>query len=107
MLSLLLLLLGCATPYPGACTSYARLYCDTCEMDDAEKVACTCIENGTLVAGDFPGDIDITDDEAAGQCDEVLFQLKYPSPDGSAACKQALVVMQDHEQEVCDDYGLF
>lgn len=109
MLALLVfhLLSGCATPYPGACSSYAKLYCDTCELSDSEKVACTCVEKGTLKAGDYPQDVEITDDEAAAECDEILYAIKYPTPDGSAACKQSLVVMNEYEQDVCDDYGLF
>lgn len=104
MLLLISLLLGCGEPYGGACASYARTYCDTCETKGDEKAYCTCVETGELTASDF-GDDRMTDEEAQQACDAVLIALDYPSPDSSADCKQGLVLLREYEQDACDYVG--
>ena len=103
---LLALLFSCASPYPGACSAYYRLYCDTCELEGYEKATCKCVKEGKLTATDFP-DYDISDDDAQLQCDEIQAGLSYPDPDQEASCKQQLVLLQKHDQDACNYAGVY
>lgn len=102
----LALLMSCGQPYPGACTAYYKLYCDTCELEDYEKILCKCVQEGKLDKGDFP-DGGVSDDEAQEQCDELDAGIRYPTPDQETMCKQSQVLLQKHGKDVCDGVGYY
>lgn len=103
----LFLLAACATPYPDACLSYQKLYCDTCELDDYEKALCTCIKTRKLTSDDAPSSQKMTDDDAQILCDSWLSRVDYPSPSQSSYCQQELVMMREYKADRCPQQDTF
>lgn len=105
MFSLLLAVLGCAT-YPGACETYYKNWCESCDLSDYDKTVCKCLEEGEIDGGDFPEGYDVSDDDAAALCTYWAAEVSYPSDDASAQCRQVNAVFAKHEGDACDALGL-
>ena len=98
---LLLFLCACSGPYSGACQSFSSSYCDTCELSDAEKTWCKCLEEGELSGSDFEGD-KVSDDDAMLRCDAFLEVVHNPTPEEATSCQQSVTLLEEHDQDACD-----
>jgi hypothetical protein len=101
----LLLAAGCLNAHGGdACMRVTERMCDVCPKTDDRARLCKCLDEGTLTASDYEG-TEITDDEAARVCSQVVNNLRFPGSETAASCRADLAFLREWDVDACGDLG--
>lgn len=96
---------SCSVHGGASCSRLSDELCDICPKNDFQSTFCTCLSEGTLTASDMPDYDAYTNDEAARECSEIRYGIKYPGLQSAASCKADLEFIREWNVDACEDLG--
>lgn len=99
------LLLSACSVFSPPCEQLTVEICDACPLDDFTDLACVCVEEGTLVPGDFPDGYDVSADEAAYYCDSQHWYNVFADDSTDSYCRAQLRLIREYPTLACESMG--